>query len=109
MKYTIEHMQNLYQEINFQIFEDKLPEPAFFLLDDFLARKLYDFPIDGICIPAANGYIIGVHIDLTPIAFYNTMVHELIHVYCMEKWNYSGHGKKFKKICKKSLDILYHI
>jgi hypothetical protein len=110
MKYTTEYMEQLFESINFDLFDDKLDKPIFLVLNDIIASAIIpDFEIDGVCVPfdRANKYIIGIHENNTPLQFFNTMVHELIHIYCFEKWNYRGHGKKFKEICEKAVDIYY--
>jgi len=108
MKYTTKYMKQLFESINFDLFMDKLDLPGFFVMDEKLMEAIWpDYPIDGICIPTEKTYLIGVHEDLTPDQFFNTLVHELIHIYCFEKYNYGGHGKKFKKICQKAVEIYY--
>lgn len=109
MKYTLDYTKQLFESINFDLFDDKLDMPTFFILDaemcQFIDKK--DPYFVGICIPTNEGYCIGLHKELTYFEYFNTLVHELIHIYCMEKWDYSGHGKKFKKICEKAVDIYY--
>lgn len=114
MKYTAQYMQTIFEESNFLLFDDKLPQPIFFVFNNSTMELIntflgWDFAFDGICVPNKNKYFIGVHKDLTPAEFYNTLIHELIHIELMEKYNYSGHGKKFKNKCKKILDELYNI
>ena len=108
--YNVKYMEMLFESINFDLFEDKLDKPRFFVLDEELAFTLWpNYAIDGICVPHKDFYLVGVQKDLKPHHFFDTLVHELIHVYLMEKCNYSGHGKKFKKMCEKAIDIYYPV
>ena len=107
---TTEDLQSIFEEVNFACFDDELPTPAITYMDDDMRKVItnchgYDYDFDGICIPTASGpYLIGISTGLNLVQVFNTMIHEIVHIACMEKWNYPGHGKKFKQICKHILD-----
>ena len=100
-------MRELFDYINFELFNLALDMPEFMVMSNKMAKRIWPISIDGICIPDNDTYIIAIHKDLTKNEFFDTMVHELIHIKLMDKNGYSGHGKPFKKWCRKAIDTFY--
>lgn len=99
-------LKKMHKYINKYMFDDLLDTPNFVIIDP--EQTLYAFGIDGYCENAGDGnFMIGITKFLTTPMAFDTMVHEMIHQYLMEFKNYSGHGKKFKKQCRKGVDIFY--
>lgn len=112
-RYTDQDITSIFEEINDRCFDGKLPSPAVTLMDDqtrkvITATQSWDFDIDGVCFPLHGEikYLIGISTGLSSTTFFYTVIHEIIHIACMEKWCYSGHGKKFNRV---SQDILEEI
>lgn len=101
-------LEKMFDYINAEMFDNILDKPYLHVLTKKQARALWPEPIDGICVPIKDWYFVGIHKDLTKNEAFDTMVHEMIHMYLMDKCNYSGHGKKFKKACRKAIDIFYY-
>jgi hypothetical protein len=102
-------MQQLFESINFDLFEDSLDMPIFFVYGEKkmqVMQKEFEIPynFDGITIPTEKTFLVGVEKNLCPQMFFDTLVHELIHVYLFP---YMGHGRKFKNICEKAVDLYY--
>lgn len=111
MKYTTTYMTQLFESINFDLFEDKLDLPVLFVYNEKQMQVMqaeFEIPykFDGITIPTEKTFLVGVAGYLNPTAFFDTLVHELIHVKLAP---YLGHGKKFKNMCEKAVDIYYPI
>jgi hypothetical protein len=102
-------LKKMFNYINQELFDNMLDTPLLHVLSNKESRKLWTIPIDGICIPFyPEGYAIGIHEDLTDTEAFDTMTHEMIHMHLMEKNKYSGHGKPFKKMCRKAIDTFYY-
>jgi hypothetical protein len=110
-KYTTNDIITLYEEINYRCFSGDLPFPAVVIMDGITRKVIsgtqgWKFDFDGVCFPLHGEpkYLIGIATGLKSDDFFNTVIHELIHVACMEKWCYSGHGKKFDQISQLILE-----
>ena len=102
-------LKKMFRYINQELFDNMLDMPMLHVLTSKQAKKLWHVPIDGICIPfKKGGYAIGIHNDLTYTQAFDTMTHEMIHIALMDKNGYSGHGKPFKKMCRKAIDTFYY-
>jgi len=109
MKYTTAHMIQLFESINFDLFDDMLDLPVFFVYNEKQMRimqKEFNIPykFDGITIPTEKTFLVGVSNRLTATEFFNTLVHELIHI---KLFPYLGHGKKFLKECDRAMELYY--
>lgn len=107
MKYTEKYMQELFDYINLELFDLALDLPEFMVMSKKQCKQIWPEPIDGICVPDNDTYIIGIHKGLSKNEFFDTMVHEMIHIKLMDKNGYSGHGKPFKKWCRKAINTFY--
>ena len=101
-------LKKMFKFINREMFDSRLDMPHLFMLSSKQCKRLHPIPIDGICIPTQNGYFIGIHKDLTKTEVFDTLVHELIHIDLIMRKGYWEHGKPFKKMCRKGIDIFYH-
>ena len=101
----IKTLKKMHKFINENMFDGLLDMPNFVIIDP--EQSLFAFSIDGYCEMHKGHFIIGITNFLTTENTFDTMVHEMIHQYLMEFKGYSGHGKKFKKWCKKGIDIFY--
>lgn len=113
MEYTKEYMQKMFNYINEELFDTDLPDIFLYTLDDgFIEKSAKDWNLPeyyGICCPSGEEYFIGISNSLTRTEFFDTLVHELIHVYCMENYRgYSGHGGYFRLWTRKAVDTFYY-
>ena len=98
----------MFRYINRELFDDFLDMPYIFALTNKQCKQMWPEPIDGIFVRDKTDVCIGIHKHLTNNEAFDTMVHEMIHQYLVETKNYWGHGKKFKKMCRKAIDIFYY-
>lgn len=109
-------LKKIFKYINRELFDNMLDMPYLYMLSSNDCKKIWKKEaIDGICVPQVvigekrpSWYFIGVHKELTKTQIFDTMVHEMIHMHLVEKFNYNGHGKKFKKMCRKAIDTFYY-
>ena len=101
-------LKKMFRYINRELFDDMLDMPYLTVLSSKQTKKLHPIPIDGICIPQKDYFWIGIHKDLTKTQAFDTMVHELIHIDLITRKGYWGHGKPFKKMCRKGIDTFYY-
>jgi len=115
MKYTTKYMRDLFHFVNEELFDNMLDMPFLKVLTDKEMLKMADdFHVpafEGVCIPShLEGdayYFIGMHGDLSEHDFFNAFVHELIHVYCMEAREFSGHYGMFRMWTEKAIERFY--
>jgi Zn-dependent peptidase ImmA (M78 family) len=108
--HTDKDLQVITENVNIDLFEDKLPLDNIrsHILPARFIEALCNRPVCGVCIPTHDDkYIIFITKEQNTTEIFDTMIHELIHVYLMEKTGYSGHGKPFKKICQRATEIYY--
>ena len=108
MKYRNRYMRALFNRINSELFNDELPACHLYALTSAQLEKVAGFPIDGICIPEQDDYFIGLDNSLAEGAFFNTMVHEMIHVWQMENKKSIGHYGWFIVWCEKAREEFYN-
>ena len=98
-------LEKMFKYVNRELFGNMLDTPYFFWIDP--DQTLYAFMIDGYCERHKGHYYIGITKDLTNTEMFDTMVHEMIHQHLMETKDYDGHGKPFKKMCRKAIEEFY--
>ena len=103
-------LKKMFKFINRELFDNMLDMPYLAVLSSKQTKKLHPVPIDGIFIGnQGDDYCcIGIHKDLTKNQAFDTMVHEMIHQHLIDKFDYAGHGKRFKKMCRKAIDTFYY-
>lgn len=106
----IKTLKKMHKFINRELFDNMLDMPYLYLYNKAEMFKLWPVPFDGMFIGnQGDDYCaIGVYKGLTKNETFDTMVHEMIHQYLIDKHDYEGHGKKFKKMCKKAIDTFYY-
>ena len=102
----IKMLKKMFDFINEHMFDNFLDKPYFLIIDH--EQSLFAFVIDGYCENVkGRHFMIGITNHLTIKNAFDTMVHEMIHQYLMETKEYGKHGKPFKKLCQKGVDIFY--
>jgi hypothetical protein len=101
----MKRLEKMFHYINRELFGYKLDMPHLFYIDP--NQTLYAFVIDGYCERHKGYYTIGITKGLTKTNTFDTMVHEMIHQHLMETKDYEGHGKPFKKMCRKAIEEFY--
>ena len=104
-------MESLFNMINTRLFGDKLPDCTIILFNgsDYLTLKKMGVNclIDGLCTHDNKSWIIGIDKNLTGIDYFNTLVHEMIHVWQWETYRKMNHGTSFKTKCLKAYEEFY--
>ena len=102
-------LKKMHKYINRHLFDNMLDMPELRYLNNADMFRIWPVPFDGIFIGnQGDDYcFIGIHKDLTKTEPFDTMVHEMIHQHLIEKSNYEGHGKPFKKMCRKAIEEFY--
>ena len=101
-------MKKIYDRINYELFACELPQ-------DVVVQKMtlaqclraVNAKCDGLCIFNGNSYFIGIADHLTDKEKFDTLVHEMIHVWQTENNKKEIHGKYFKLWCQKAIDLYY--
>ena len=116
MKYTTEYMTKLFHYVNEELFDNMLDIPIMKSLSNTeiyaMVNAGIDVPVfDGICVPSHwegdCNYFIGIYDGLNENNFFNTFVHELIHIQCMESHSFSGHYGLFRMWTEKAIERFY--
>ena len=101
----------MFNYINQELFDDMLDMPKFYLYNEEEMKNFFEFgdnfEFEGFVSKFWEHYFIGLKDDLTKQNYFDTLVHEMIHMHLIEKSGYTGHGKPFIKMCEKAIDILY--
>ena len=100
--------------INNRLFDGELPEAELYWLNESNI-DIIPFEIDAVCIPWNNTYFIGIYKMLPFISYslyFNSMVHEMIHIWQCEKYGVKytlkhQHGREFKKMCQLAYEEFY--
>jgi hypothetical protein len=103
-------LEKMFNYINRELFAYELNIPYIHVLTNKQCKKLWHVPIDGIITGTSgkNDFHIAIHKDLTNNEAFDTMVHEMIHQHLIMKYDYGKHGKKFKKVCQRAIDMFYY-
>lgn len=100
-------MKKMFKYINRELFDDRLDMPYIFIYTNKKMKKYGGEPVAGLCAYGDENYFIALNKNLTPKDLFDTLVHELIHIDVETRFNHSGHGKPFLKMCRKAIDIFY--
>jgi hypothetical protein len=105
----MKRLEKMHNYINRRLFNSKLDMPYLQYLNNADMFRLWPVPFDGLYIgnQGDSQVFIGIHKDLTKTEQFDTLVHEMIHQYLIEKSDYEGHGKPFKKMCRKAIEEFY--
>lgn len=100
MKYNKRYIQELFYYVNRELFDSMLDMPYFHISD-------YKDNTWGWCEDYKNNQFISIDKNCNPIDFFNTFVHELIHVWQCQNNKAMDHKKEFKKWSLKAYEIFY--
>jgi len=100
-------LKKWFELINFVMFDGDLPEPIFWLMSKKHAKRIFPYPIDGVCVPHKTGYWIGIDRDLKGRDIFETLLHETIHIWQMETGKNAGHGKDFVRQCQRGVEFFF--
>lgn len=102
------YLNKMFRFVNQELFDGLLDVEIVQTIDN---NTFFDYDIDGVCIPDFDGenwrYFIGIDETLNKTDAFNTLVHEMIHIYCMVNRNYSGHNGLFRTMTIKAVDVFY--
>ncbi len=102
MKHTIKHTKILFEYINIELFDSELDQP-YFNIDDYVKiDRSY-----GWCEWYRDNFFIALDKNLSYIEFFNTLVHELIHLWQAQNNKDMDHKKEFKNWCDKAYYIFH--
>ena len=100
------HLRKMFDYVKRELFDGMLDPPRLFFISP--SQTTYPFAIDGYCEHNEGHFTIGVTKGLTKNETFDTIVHEMIHQHLIETKHYEGHGKPFKKMCRKAIDTFYY-
>jgi len=100
-------MRSLYNKVNDRLFGSELPSVDIIKFDG--SKKQFDvtYLIDGFTTTQLGGLVIGISETLSKQEKFNTLVHEMIHVWQAENGKAWNHGKIFKRWCRLAYQEFY--
>ena len=100
-------LQETYNMINNRLFDGELPDCTIYWLDEPELDFWPNSQIDGCYVREAGEHFIAIYIGLSTARYFNTMVHECIHVWQAHTGRKVNHGKSFKYWCQKAYEEFY--
>ena len=104
-------LQETYKLINDRLFDGELPECHIVWLASCDGWMDWDFGIHGVAVsyPEKELHFIGIWVELmdSPTQYFNTFVHECIHIWQAHTGRKMNHGKTFKHWCRKAYEEFY--
>lgn len=98
-------LQNTYAMINNRLFNGELPECHIYVSS---ACKWENIECHGMCMFDETEYFILISLDQTPFEFFNTLVHEMIHIWMRENgFNFWAHNRTFKMWTLRAMEEFY--
>ena len=102
-----ETLKKIFDFINERLFDDLLNVPALYLMSDEEAQELYpEYPElfhDGLFFP--DLVMIAINEDCENI--FDTLLHEMIHLWQFQNHKYMGHGGWFLIWSRKAIEEFY--
>lgn len=98
----------MYNMINRRLFDEELPDCTIILFGATDYKKLsIDNPINGFCQPVQDCWLIGIDKTLSDKEYFDTLVHEMIHIWQGENNLEMDHKKSFQYMCAKAYEEFY--
>jgi len=106
--------KKMFNFVNQELFDNMLDMPEIYVLDDTYIKKAaidWELPLfDGVCVYDEERYFLGMYAGLNEVQSFNTLVHEMIHMYTHRYHReYLGHGGWFRVYCEKAYEIFYRV
>ena len=95
-------LKKVFHYVNNTLFDGDLEMPALVLASDEDLINIAGFEVDGIF--TNEPFMIAINEDAN---IFDTMVHEMIHLWQYQNNKYMGHEGWFRVWCEKAIDLYY--
>ena len=102
-------MKKIYDRINYELFDGLLPDDVQVqCITEYQSTLAFGAVAEGLCNCQDDGvYFIGISDWLTDREKFNTLIHEMIHVWQWENKKPAGHSGWFRVWCDKAIELYY--